>query len=65
MGLEQTVHLIRVRVRVRTMFLSDDHPGIELGLTAFVTSRRYRQTNSAQALNIKLGLGSGLGLDWV
>ena len=25
-------------------------PGIELGLTVFVTSRRYRQTNSAQAL---------------
>ena len=24
--------------------------GIELGLTVFVTSRRYRQTNSAQAL---------------
>ena len=30
-------------------FLSVD-PGIELGLTVFVTSRRYRQTNSAQAL---------------
>ena len=30
-------------------FLSID-PGIELGLTVFVTSRRYRQTNSAQAL---------------
>ena len=39
----------RVRVRVRTIFLSVD-PGIELGLTVFVTSRRYRQTNSAQAL---------------
>ena len=25
-------------------------PGIELGLTVLVTSRRYRQTNSAQAL---------------
>ena len=30
-------------------FLSVD-PGIELGLRGFVTSRRYRQTNSAQAL---------------
>ena len=39
----------RVRVRVKTIFLSVD-PGIELGLTVFVTSRRYRQTNSAQAL---------------
>ena len=40
---------VRVRVRVRTIFLSVD-PGIELGLTVLVTSRRYRQTNSAQAL---------------
>ena len=40
-------------------------PGIELGLTVFVTSRRYRQTNSAQALKetnrfTRLGLGLGL-----
>ena len=34
---------------VRTIVLSVD-PGIELGLTVFVTSRRYRETNSAQAL---------------
>ena len=37
--------------------------GIELGLTVFVTSRRYRQTNSAQALKLGLGLGLGLGPD--
>ena len=30
-------------------FFSVD-PGIELGLTVSVTSKRYRQTNSAQAL---------------
>ena len=41
--------MIRVRVRVKTVLSSVD-PGIELGLTVFVTSRRYRQTNSAQAL---------------
>ena len=39
----------RIRVRVRTIVLSVD-PGIELGLMVFVTSRRYHQTNSAQAL---------------
>ena len=39
---------VRVRVGVRTILSVD--PGIELGLTVFVTSRRYRQTNSAQAL---------------
>ena len=39
----------RVRVRVRTIVLSVD-PGIELGLTVFVSLRRYRQTNTAQAL---------------
>ena len=41
---------LRVRVRVRSgleQFLSVD-PGIELGLTVLVTSRRYRQTNSAK-----------------
>ena len=51
---------VRVRVRVRTSFLSVD-PGIELGLTVLVTSRRYRQTNSAQALK-ETGLGLGLGV---
>ena len=40
---------VRVRVTVRTILLSVD-PGIELVMTVFVTSRRYRQTNSAQAL---------------
>ena len=42
----------RARVRVRVgleHFLSVDL-GIKLGLTVFVTSRRYRQTNSALAL---------------
>ena len=34
-------------------FLSVD-PGIELGLPVFVTSRRYRQTNSAQVLIIRV-----------
>ena len=29
-------------------------PGIELGLTVFVTSRRYRQTNFAQALRVRV-----------
>ena len=29
-------------------------PGIELRLTVFVTSRRYRQTNSAQALKVRV-----------
>ena len=29
-------------------------PGIELGLTVFVTSRRYRQTNSAQVLRVRV-----------
>ena len=32
-------------------------PGIELGLTVFVTSRRYRQTNSAQALRVRVRVG--------
>ena len=41
LGLEQFLSL--------EQFVSLD-PGIELGLTVFVTSRRYRQTNSAQAL---------------
>ena len=35
---------VKVKVRVRTIIFSVD-PGIELGLTVFVTSRRYRQTN--------------------
>ena len=36
-------------IGLEQFFCSID-PGIELGLTVFVTSRRYRQTNSAQAL---------------
>ena len=43
-------------------------PGIELGLTVFVTLRRYCQTNSAQALkqtNRFTQLGLGLGLEEV
>ena len=43
----------RVRARVRTIVLSVD-PGTELGLTVFVTSRRYCQTNSAQALRVRV-----------
>ena len=40
---------VRVRVwgRVRTMFWSID-PGVELGLTVFVTSRRYQLYQSAK-----------------
>ena len=29
-------------------------PGIELGLKVIVTSRRYRQTNSAQPLRVRV-----------
>ena len=39
--------LVRVRVRVRYVLLT---PGFELGLMVFVTSSRYRQSKSAQAL---------------
>ena len=47
-------YVIVVKVRVRAtlglgQFVSDDL-WIELGLTVFVTSRRHRQTNFAQAL---------------
>ena len=53
--------LTLTQVRVRTIFLNVD-PGIELGLTVFVTSKRYRRTNSAQVLKeTNLGLGLGLG----
>ena len=44
------MHLVRSGLGLGLeQFLSVD-PGIELGLTVCVTSRRYRQTNSAQAL---------------
>ena len=36
-------------------------PGIELGLTVCVASRRYRQTNSAQALRIRVRVGVRVG----
>ena len=37
---------VRVRVSVRVRIICE-RPGIELGLKVFVTSRRYRQTNTA------------------
>ena len=43
---------MQVKVRVRTILSVD--PGIELGLTVCVTSRRYRQTNSSQALRVRV-----------
>ena len=40
----------RVRIRVIYSFLHEFDAGIELGLAVFMTSRRYRQADSAQRL---------------
>ena len=58
-----------VRVRVRGVGLGleleqcfERRSGDRTWVTVFVTSRRYRQTNSAQALKETNRLGLGLGL---
>ena len=54
--------VVRVRVGLELGEKIVNDPGIELGLTVCVTSRRYRQTNSAQVLKETNRLGLGLDL---
>ena len=51
LGLDLDLHFrVRVRVRVRFVFLTHERSGHRTQVLVIVTSRRYRQTNSAQAL---------------
>ena len=58
----RTIFRARVRVRVSVRIIFERRSGDRTRVDGGVTSRRYRQTNSAQALK-GLGLkGLGLGL---